>query len=50
MITVKVENCDEKFRKVCYINYEPRASEEVVEVCHTPLVKNTSHPGPVVCR
>jgi len=44
------EDCEENFRKVCYINFEPRAFNETVEVCHTPLVKNCTVPGPEVCR
>jgi len=48
--SVQVQECDENFRKVCYINYEPRSFDEVVEVCHTPLVKNINKPGPTVCR
>ena len=29
------EECEENFRKVCYINFEPRAFNETVEVrCH----------------
>merc|ERR1711962_1321213 len=33
------EECEENFRKNCFINYEKIAFNETVQVCRTPLVK-----------
>merc|ERR1712198_453978 len=33
------EDCEENFRKNCFINYEKIAFNETVQVCRTPLVK-----------
>merc|ERR1712198_568330 len=34
------EECEENFRKNCFINYEKIAFNETVQVCRTPLVKD----------
>merc|ERR1712212_304270 len=34
------EDCEENFRKNCFINYEKIAFNETVQVCRTPLVKD----------
>ena len=33
------EECEENFKKVCHINYEPLAYNETVQICRTPIVK-----------
>jgi len=43
------EECDEKFRKVCTIEYEQKAVHEMVEVCITPFIKNCDIEGKKVC-
>jgi len=44
------EECEENFRKSCFINYEKIAFNETVEVCRTPLVKDCDVQGPEICR
>merc|ERR1719483_890009 len=44
------EECKENFKKSCYIDYEPLAYNETVEVCRTPVVKDCNQEGPEVCR
>merc|ERR1711990_454766 len=44
------EECEENFRKSCFIEYEKIAFNETVEVCRTPLVKDCDNTGPEVCR
>merc|ERR1712073_60863 len=44
------EDCDENFRKSCFIEYEQIASNETAEVCRTPLVKDCDVQGPEICR
>merc|ERR1712137_1272529 len=44
------EECEENFRKSCFINYEKIAFNETVEVCRTPLVKDCDVEGPEECR
>jgi len=34
------EDCEEKFKKICYIDYEQKAYSETVQVCTTPWVKD----------
>jgi len=43
------EECDEKFRKVCTIEYEQKAVHEMVEVCITPFIENCDIEGKKVC-
>ena len=43
------EECDDNYRKRCYIEFKNVASQEKVEFCFTPLVKNCDIPGPEVC-
>jgi len=43
------EKCEENFKKNCFIEFKPKASEEQVQFCYTPLVKNCDTPGPEVC-
>ena len=44
------EECEENFRKNCFINYEKSAVNETVQVCRTPLVKDCDVQGPEICR
>merc|ERR1712198_331178 len=44
------EECEENFRKNCFINYEKIAFNETVQVCRTPLVKDCDVQGPEICR
>jgi len=44
------EECEENFRKNCFIEYEKIAIEENVAVCRTPLVKDCDVQGPEICR
>jgi len=34
------EECEEKFKKTCFIDYEQKAYSETVQVCTTPWAKN----------
>ena len=43
------ERCEENFKKNCFIEFKDRASEEQVQFCFTPLVKNCDTPGPEEC-
>jgi len=43
------EDCDEKFRKICWITYEDKAVNEVVEECITQNVKNCAKNGTEEC-
>lgn len=42
------EECDENFKKDCFIEYKKVAFEEPVQFCHTPLVCEGE--GPVECK
>merc|ERR1712055_176812 len=44
------EDCEENFRKSCFIEYEQIAFNETVAVCRTPLVKDCDIQGPEICR
>ena len=44
------EDCEENFRKTCFIEYEQIAFNETVQVCRTPLVKDCDTPGEEICR
>jgi len=44
------EECEENFRKNCFIEYEKIAFNETVQVCRTPLVKDCDVQGPEICR
>ena len=44
------EECEEHFKKICYIEYEPLAYNETVEVCRTPVVKDCGKEGPPICQ
>merc|ERR1711983_13343 len=44
------EECEENFRKSCFIEYEKIAFNETVEICRTPLVKDCDIQGPEICR
>jgi len=44
------EECEENFRKNCFIDYEKIAFNETVEICRTPLVKDCDISGPEICR
>jgi len=43
------EECEENFRKNCFIEYEKIAFNETVEICRTPLVKDCNVQGPEIC-
>merc|ERR1712036_76118 len=47
---VEETECDENFRKNCFIEYEQIAFNETVQVCCTPLVKDCDVQGPEICR
>jgi len=42
--TQQEEECEDNFKKICNINYEPLAYNETVEICRTPLVKDCNNP------
>ena len=42
------EECEENYRKNCFIEYKKVAGKETVEFCHTPLVCEGE--GPVECK
>jgi len=44
------EECEENYRKNCFIDYEKIAFNETVQVCRTPLVKDCDVQGPEICR
>merc|ERR1711970_1685435 len=44
------EECEENYRKTCFIEYEQIAFNETVQVCRTPLVKDCDVQGPEICR
>jgi len=44
------EECEENFRKSCFIEYSQIAFNETVQVCRTPLVKKCDGKGPDICR
>jgi len=44
------EECEENFRKSCFIEYEKIAFNETVQICRTPLVKDCDVAGPEICR
>merc|ERR1712037_812820 len=44
------EDCEENFRKSCFIEYEQIAFNETAEICRTPLVKDCDIQGPEICR
>ena len=43
------EQCEDNYRKRCFIEFKQSASDETVQFCHTPLVRNCDIPGPEVC-
>merc|ERR1712183_1218496 len=43
------EDCEENYRKSCFIEYETIAFNETVQVCRTPLVKDRDIQGPELC-
>merc|ERR1712106_848525 len=44
------EECEENYRKNCFIEYEQIAFNETVQICRTPLVKDCDVQGPEICR
>jgi len=44
------EDCEENYRKNCFIEYEQIAFNETVQICRTPLVKDCNIQGPEICR
>jgi len=43
------EECEENFRKNCFIDYEKIAFNETVQICRIPLVKDCNVRGPDIC-
>jgi len=43
------EECEENFRKNCFIDYEKIAFNETVKICRYPLVKDCNIQGPEIC-
>ena len=43
------EKCEENFKKNCFIEFKPKASQEKFQFCFTPLVKNCDTPSPEEC-
>jgi len=48
--TQQEEECDENYRKSCFIEYQQVATDEDVEICRRPLVKDCNVQGPEICR
>jgi hypothetical protein len=44
------QDCEEKFRKVCTIEYEQKAVHEMVKVCITPFIRNCNVTGEEICK
>merc|ERR1712179_351749 len=44
------EDCEENYRKNCYIEYEKIAFNETASICRTPLVKDCDTYGEEICR
>merc|ERR1719430_673060 len=44
------EECDENYRKNCFIEYEQIAFNVTATVCRTPLLKECDIQGPEICR
>ena len=44
------EECDEVFRKICYIEMVDIAHNVTTEICRKPLVKDCDIEGEIVCR
>ena len=42
--------CDEVFRKICYIEMVDIANNVTTEVCRKPLVKDCNIEGETICR
>ena len=49
-ISLQEEECDEVFRKICYIEMVDTAQNVSTEVCRRPLVKDCDLPGEEICR
>jgi len=44
------EECEENFRKNCFIEYEKIAFNETARICREPLVKDCDRRGEEICR
>merc|ERR1712106_1131933 len=44
------QECEEKFRKICTIEYEQKANQEVVEVCTSSFIPDCDVEGEPVCQ
>jgi hypothetical protein len=44
------EECEEKFRKMGFIEYEQIALNETAVIYQTPLLKDCNIKGPEICR
>jgi len=49
-VSQQEEDCEENYRKNCYIEYEKIAFNETANICRTPLVKDCDSYGPEICR
>ncbi len=50
-LNAKVEDCSEKFRKDCFIEYRPVTTEKEVEVCTEPVKRDCDKEGEkTVCQ
>jgi len=49
-VSQQEEDCEENYRKNCYIEYEKIAFNETANICRTPLVKDCDTYGPEICR
>ena len=49
-VTLQEEECDEVFRKICYIEMVDIANNVTTEVCRKPLVKDCNIEGETICR
>ena len=43
------DECEENFRKSCFIEYEKIAFDKTIAVCRPPLVKDCDIKGPEIC-
>ena len=45
-----MEECEEKFRKDCYINYKDVVVPKTVQVCHEEIRRDCDAQGEEVCE
>ena len=49
-VSLQEMECDEVFRKICYIEMVDIANNVSTEVCRKPLVKDCNIEGETICR